>query len=79
MTKKKCPYCELGGEMSVNLDQGNIGIEYSNNKYVEQHYINACSVPDLSGNIYEFNSVAINYCPFCGRKFNDEGDKDAER
>ena len=33
MTKKKCPYCELGGEMSVNLDQGNIGIEYSNNKY----------------------------------------------
>lgn len=76
MTRKKCPYCELGGEISTNLDQGNISIEYVNNKYVEQHYLNCCSVPDLAGNIYEFNSVPIKCCPFCRREFHDQGKKE---
>lgn len=75
MIKKKCPYCELGGEMSIDIGQGNISIEYVNSKRVEQHYLNCCSVPDLVGNLYEFNSVPINFCPVCGRPFHDQGEK----
>ena len=62
--EKKCPYCQLGAEVSEDYVSGHIEI----NKVKDNYHLFACASQDVFSDKVVFRSVEIHYCPVCGRK-----------
>lgn len=62
-----CPYC---GERNLNFSDNEEGVEMWIEKTLDGKHVIASDCSDESG-MYAW-SIPINYCPFCGRKLEED-------